>query len=108
MITARLEVNCIYFKLTLSIAHDARRAASNRYDVSSDFDFNRFRFNDISAHVDFLELRREVPVLCFGKRSTFNVNIPMVKEHVFSVPPYEIFKVSLLVELTTSAKTYVV
>ena len=45
-------------------------------------------------------------MLCFGKRSTFNVNIPMIKEHVFSVPPYEIFKVSLLVEMTTSAKTY--
>ena len=46
-------------------------------------------------------------MLGFGKRSTFHVNIPMVKEQVFSLSPYEIFKVSVRVELTTSVKTYV-
>jgi hypothetical protein len=71
------------------------------------FSFNTFRFNDKSAQQPKeLELRRTVPVNGFGERSTYNCNIPMGKETIFNVPPYNIFVCKMLVELQTGSKTY--
>ena len=51
------------------------------------FKFDKFRINDVGATTDVIELRREVPVPHFGTRATYNANIPMQKDTVFSVPP---------------------
>eukprot|EP00729_Bicosta_minor_P010057 gene10057-8209_t len=73
--------------------------------TSETYKFDKFRLNDLTAKIpDEIDMRRSVPVPGFGSRTTYNCNVPMQKEPVFTVPPYEIFRATALVELTTSSK----
>jgi hypothetical protein len=60
------------------------------------FNFNTFRFNDVSTTTEMLDVRRTVPVKGFGSRSTLNVRIPMNKSSIFSVMPYVLALINLL------------
>eukprot|EP00729_Bicosta_minor_P010757 gene10757-31660_t len=75
------------------------------------FKFDKFRVNDASAGKFFtcedqIDLRRSVPVPHFGTRSTYNCTIPMNKDSVFTIPPYEITRCHALIELQTSSLKY--
>jgi hypothetical protein len=68
-------------------------------------EFN-FRFNEKSSREEQIELRRRVPIPEFGERFTYNCSIPMVKQVIFGVPPYEIVELKVLIELSTGSHTY--
>jgi len=89
-----------------TIIQQASGISMDNDDATDDFKFNKFRVNDVGADGTVIELRREVPVPHFGTRATYNANIPMQKTSVFTVPPYEIFKATGLIELQTSSRTY--
>lgn len=66
----------------------------------------QFRFNDVTATDEQVELRRTVPVNEFGLRSTYNVKIPLRKRRVYAMAPFEIIECSAMIELSTSARTH--
>jgi len=71
-----------------------------------DFDVNRFRFNDITATNEVIDVRRKVPATGYGMRTTMNVRIPMKKKIVFGVPLYAIYQCTALIEMQTSSITH--
>ena len=64
-----------------------------------------FRFNDVSARQDEIELRRRVPIPDFGEKTTYNCAIPMQKNLLFALAPFEVYEFKCLIELSTNTKT---
>ena len=73
----------------------------NQVGLWHEDDLFQFRFNDFTA--SSVDSRRTQKIPKFGTRTVYNVMIPMTKEPVFVRYPFQAFKLTAMIELSSSA-----
>jgi len=74
----------------------------NQFGSDKGFDF---RINDVTCDESYIHERRATHYRNLGCRRTYNVRLPMKRSLVWADFPFQIYKVSVLVELSSRTET---